>query len=484
VVIQSRLSSSRLPGKALLTLGGMPLVELVARRASRSGHEVVVATSEEQYDARIAEHLRSVGIAVVRGPLDDVLGRFVAATADLDPTDRVVRLTGDNPVADADIVDELLAAVDASGHTYGRVDIDRVPEGLGAEAFPVGALRLAAVSATRSYDREHVTPWLRRELGELLFVPAGLDLDPRRFRCTVDVLADYVRVADLFGAHPDPVSVPWRTLLSGLASRLGDGATYLPVRGWSGTAPSALVLGLDGLAGADAAQLRRMAQVAADFGVTHVDTGAAGGGGQALFRVATEPALVQRFSTVTRIAANSQTPGTGGPDSVDRALERASATLGRRRCGVVLFDGVPAAASDAAAWQRVAAHRDAGEVDRVGVRVHSPEELWAAVRLPGLGYLELPVPARGEAWWAGGTAAAALASASASPAGSTSASASAQSAGSASRSACGVVVSAYAEERGCGREAARMLRLPWVTTAVVTPGCEQELRAAARVGTA
>ena len=144
VVIQSRLSSSRLPGKALLTIAGMPLVELVARRASRSGHEVVVATSEEQDDGRIAEHLRSVGMPVVRGPLDDVLGRFVLATADLDPADRVVRLTGDNPVADADLVDELLAAVDASGHTYGRVDIDRVPEGLGAEVFSVGALRLAA----------------------------------------------------------------------------------------------------------------------------------------------------------------------------------------------------------------------------------------------------------------------------------------------------------------------------------------------------
>lgn len=148
VVIQSRLNSSRLPGKAMLTIAGMPLIELVARRASRSGHEVVVATSEEQYDERIAGHLSSVGIPVVRGSLDDVLGRFVQATADLAPEDRVVRLTGDNPVADADLVDELLAALDASDHTYGRVDIDQVPEGLGAEAFSVAALREAAETAT------------------------------------------------------------------------------------------------------------------------------------------------------------------------------------------------------------------------------------------------------------------------------------------------------------------------------------------------
>jgi hypothetical protein len=129
----------------------------------------------------------------------------------------------------------------------------------------------------------------------------------------------------------------------------------------------------------------------------------------------------------------------------------------------------------------VAAYRKAGEVDRVGVRVHTPDELWAALRLPGLGYLELPVPACGEPWWADGPAASAVASAVASASASAGASAGASVAGSAPRSACGVVVSAYAEDLTRGHDAARMLQLPWVTTAVVTPGCEQELQDAARV---
>ncbi|MGL5851560.1 MAG: cytidylyltransferase domain-containing protein, partial [Phycicoccus sp.] len=89
VVVQSRLSSSRLPGKALLTTAGMPLVELVARRAARSGHEVVVATSVEATDERVVATLARAGIATVRGSLDDVLGRFVAATADLADDDLV-----------------------------------------------------------------------------------------------------------------------------------------------------------------------------------------------------------------------------------------------------------------------------------------------------------------------------------------------------------------------------------------------------------
>jgi spore coat polysaccharide biosynthesis protein SpsF len=435
----------------------------VARRASRNGHEVMVATSEEPDDARVAEHLRSVGVPVLRGPLDDVLGRFVLATADLDPTDRVVRLTGDNPVADADLVDELLAAVEASGHTYGRVDIDRVPEGLGAEVFTVAALRRAAECATAPYDREHVTPWLRRELGELLFVPSGPQLDPRRFRCTVDVLADYVRVSGLFTWQTDPVQVPWRTLMAELAGVLGEDAPYLPVRA-AGTGQSALVLGLDQLAGADPGLVRRVLRLAERRGVSHVDTGMAGAAGQALFRAASEPALVQRFSVICRVdPADASGDGDGGAvpleRALDRALERALGDLGRRRCAVVLVDGVAAAlAGDGAVWQRLSAYLEAGEVDRIGVRVRAGEELDDALRLPRLGYLELPATA-GTPWWADGPLATAATS--------------------------GVVVSLYPTDLD-GRAYGAALRASprWVASALVAPRSERDLVDAVRQLTA
>jgi spore coat polysaccharide biosynthesis protein SpsF len=462
VVIQSRLSSSRLPGKALLTIAGMPLVELVARRASRSGHEVVVATSEEQDDGRIAEHLRSVGVPVLRGPLDDVLGRFVLATADLDPTDRVVRLTGDNPVADADLVDELLTAVAESGHAYGRVDIDRVPEGLGAEVFSVGSLRLAAERATASYDREHVTPWLRRELGELLFVPNGPQLDPRRFRCTVDVLADYVRVSGLFTWQTDPVQVPWRTLMAELAGGLGEDAAYLPLR-VQGSGMSALVLGLDQVLHADPSLVRRLLRVAQEHGVSHVDTGMAGEGGQALFRTGSEPAVVQRFSTIVRVGPRAVTGRRGAIDAVEcgleRPLERALGDLGRRRCDVVLVDSVTAArADDGAAWQRLCAYRDAFEVNRIGVRVRTREELDQALRLPALGHLEVAATA-GAPWWADGPLAAVAAS--------------------------GVVVSLdLCDPDGGDSIAALRTSPPWVASALISPRSERDLVQAVRQLTA
>lgn len=216
VVIQSRLSSSRLPGKALMNVGGMPLVELVARRASRTGWEVVVATSVESYDDRIAATLEPVGIRVLRGSLDDVLSRFLDATSDMAETDRVVRLTGDNPVGDADLIQELMDAMEATGREYGRVDIEVVPEGLGVEVFPVGLLRRAGREATDPYDREHVTPWIRRHTDELLFAPRRNPGQPAVYRATVDCLHDFTRVSRLFDGYADPISVPWAEIMDGL----------------------------------------------------------------------------------------------------------------------------------------------------------------------------------------------------------------------------------------------------------------------------
>ncbi|MDE9366988.1 aldo/keto reductase [Luteipulveratus sp. YIM 133132] len=387
VVIQSRLNSSRLPGKALMTVAGMPLIELVARRASRSGHEVVVATSDEHYDTRIADHLATVGIPVMRGDLDDVLGRFVAATQDLAPTDRVVRLTGDNPVMDADVVDELLAAMDESGHAYGRVDIDVVPEGLGAEAFWVSDLRRAAESTTDPYDREHVTPWLRRELGELLFAPEGNPGDPRRFRCSVDNLNDFDRVSRIFATTNDPVGISWRELLEVLREEVeAEGAT-VPLRGPEDWQQSAFVLGGVHLAGTDAPaapEVRSLLITAVSRGVTHVDVGRADGPSMKVLRANLNPQLTRRLGYLCRLRPLRG----GGALAVEASLERTFAEMGERRVAAALVSGPEDA--DEAAWERLREYQRTGEVGRIGVALWSGSEIDQALALPGIGYLELP----------------------------------------------------------------------------------------------
>lgn len=364
VVVQSRLSSSRLPGKALMTVGGMPLIELVARRASRSGFEVVVATSVESYDDRIAEHLQRVGISVVRGDLDDVLGRFIQATADLDDTDRVIRLTGDNPVGDAALVQEMLDEMAGTGHDYGRVDIDHTPEGLGVEAFSVGSLRRAAAEATDSYDREHVTPWIRRTLGEYLFVPKAAFGDPTIYRCTTDCLHDYDRVSRLFDGVADPVDVPWRDLMGKLDDMV-QGYGTLAVDTGRARRLTSVILGVDRLEGAPGDVVRDCFASAVNRGISSVLLRL----GQApIVATGTLPGLRQRLTALIRLD-----DGAGHPEA---PLERAFAHLGQRRAEVVL--AAPTVSDDA--WETLRGYHRDGVVAELGLSVGSPSEIPAEPR--------------------------------------------------------------------------------------------------------
>ncbi len=384
MVIQSRLNSSRLPGKALMSIAGMPLIELVARRASRSGHEVIVATSDEHYDTRITEHLTAVGVPVMRGQLDDVLGRFVDATADLDPDDRVVRLTGDNPVMDSDVIDELLLAMDASGHDYGRVDVDVVPEGLGAEGFWVRDLRRASQRTDDPYDREHVTPWLRRNLGELLFAPSGNPGEPQRFRCTVDTLDDFDRASRLFAQVSDPVAASWTALLSLLAREVCAAGCSVVQRG-SALGLSGIVFGGSHLTQPPAPVTRAMLTDAVARGVTHVEVGRADGDAEAVLRACADPQLVQRVKVISRLMPLEG----GGSAALEAGLERSFATIGRRSATAVLLDALVDAGPQN--WARLTRYRHEGTVAAIGVASRSATEAAAALRLPGIGLVELPV---------------------------------------------------------------------------------------------
>lgn len=395
VVIQSRLSSSRLPGKALLRLGGLPLIELVARRAARSGHEVVVATSVEPYDDRIADHLERVGVPVLRGDLDDVLGRFAAATADLADDDLVVRLTGDNPLMDAGVIDELMAAMAVSGNAYGRVDIDVVPEGLGCEVFTARDLRRAAAEATDPYDREHVTPWLRRTLGELAFAPAANPGDPVAHRATVDCLHDYDRISRLFDDEPDPVGIGWSTLMGRLVAAVAAAGAQDPAVDRDGPRLTAVLLGTaragttgDGVR--EAAAVRALFARAVDAGASHA---VAGPGEAAVLAAGTLPALRQRLGLVVTL------PPVEHPiDSpahlawqVRAGVERAMAEVQQRSLAGVLFASVEDAfAGDGGAWDTLLEYVGAGLVAEPGVVVAEPDHVGLLAGLDGLRLVVVP----------------------------------------------------------------------------------------------
>src|SRR5438093_4137594 len=109
-ILQARVSSSRLPGKVLKPLLGVPMLLRQIERLDRawSLDKLIIATSRDGADDALAALCCENGIECCRGSLDDVLDRFYQAARHYQP-EHVVRLTGDCPLADPAIIDAVVA---------------------------------------------------------------------------------------------------------------------------------------------------------------------------------------------------------------------------------------------------------------------------------------------------------------------------------------------------------------------------------------
>lgn len=164
VVIQARMSSTRLPGKVLLDLAGKPVLHWVIRAAKAipGASGVVVATSDHPDDLPIAQWCEAQEVDCLRGPLDDVLRRFTMA-AEQYGAKHILRITADCPFLDPWAAGLVIAALVESGCAFAtNADSGTWPDGLDAEAIDVGALKAADLEASSKVEREHVTPFIKR----------------------------------------------------------------------------------------------------------------------------------------------------------------------------------------------------------------------------------------------------------------------------------------------------------------------------------
>lgn len=208
-IIQARMSSSRFPGKVLEPVLGLPMIVFMVRRVQQATlvNEVLVATSTDPSDDALADALQSHGIGCFRGSLNDVLGRFHDAAAHTG-AEQIVRLTGDCPLMDADLVDRALALLTTSGADYvSNVAPPSYPDGLDVEAFTMAALNDAWRNAQRPSEREHVTLYLRAGHAHVKTAGWAGVADLSTLRWTVDHRDDLAHVKALITAagHTSPI---------------------------------------------------------------------------------------------------------------------------------------------------------------------------------------------------------------------------------------------------------------------------------------
>ena len=210
-IIQARMGSTRLPNKVMKKIGGKPLIEILLRRLSKSTlvDEIVLATSTNQNNIPLIEFIKGLGFTVVTGSEDDVLDRYLKA-ADETAAEVIVRITGDCPMVDPRLVDQVIKEFMHSNCQYfSNTDPATYPDGLDIEVFHSDALRQAHAQTSEQPDREHVTLFLRNSG---LFKKGSIsnEKDFSSLRWTVDEPADFKVISDVFNHFAPNIHFGWK----------------------------------------------------------------------------------------------------------------------------------------------------------------------------------------------------------------------------------------------------------------------------------
>jgi len=214
-IVQARMGSTRFPDKVMRPINGVPMIELLLRRLARAKRidRIILATSDDPHNQPLADHARSLGYEVFRGSENDVLDRFYQAAKPHQP-EAVVRITGDCPLIDPDLVDQVIAAREEQGVDYLSNTLPlSYPDGLDTEVFSFRALERAVRQATKPAEREHVTPFIR-ESGLFKTGNFAYAEDHSMERWTVDEAADFEVIAAVFNYFHPRNDFSWQEVLA------------------------------------------------------------------------------------------------------------------------------------------------------------------------------------------------------------------------------------------------------------------------------
>lgn len=214
LIIQARMTSTRLPGKVMLPLCGMPVLQVMIERLPSWRQQIIVATTNDGSEQPIVQLCQQLGVRYFQGDTDDVLGRYYQAATffGADDTTTIVRLTSDCPLIDDALTSQVI-------QTFGQGGYDMVslgphsgyPRGLDCCAFAYSLLRHTQHRATHPADREHVTLGMAKFADlKSLSLSAGEDLS--HYRLTLDEPDDYQALIAVYSEFANNLGFSYEVL--------------------------------------------------------------------------------------------------------------------------------------------------------------------------------------------------------------------------------------------------------------------------------
>lgn len=201
IIVQARMTSTRLPGKVLKEVMGKPLLgyQLERLRRVNLADEIVVATTVNDTDLPIVELSKQLKVLCYRGSENDVLSRYFEAAKE-NRADAVVRVTSDCPLIDPKVIDDVIQFY-IDNHTrydYVANTLERTfPRGMDTEVFSFDSLQEAFYEATETSEREHVTLFIYRHSDRFRLGNIAYLTNESHHRWTVDTPQDFELIKNI-----------------------------------------------------------------------------------------------------------------------------------------------------------------------------------------------------------------------------------------------------------------------------------------------
>lgn len=201
IIIQARTGSSRLPGKILLPLhDGNTFLDLLVTRLTTELPKipVIIATTDNPNDDIIVEHAKKAGVKSFRGSEKNVLDRYATCAAE-HGFDTVIRICGDNPFLDIELLDKLIQKYDGEDYlSYGIKDKPSILSHYGFFAEIVTTTALQKANVLGGKCKEHVTNCIygNAVFFKVKYVP--IKIDNKFIRCTLDTQSDFNTLSFLY----------------------------------------------------------------------------------------------------------------------------------------------------------------------------------------------------------------------------------------------------------------------------------------------
>lgn len=220
VLIQARTQSVRLPNKVLAMIENKPLIWCIIERLKKSVNveQIILAVPSSKEDKKLMKIAEEHNILSFDGDENDVLSRFYYAAIKYN-ADPIIRITGDCPLVDPNLLDEIIEFYKKSEYDYvSNTLIPTYPDGLDIEIFSFKTLEIAFKEAKLKSEREHVTPYIYNNPKKFYLYNYKNILDQSNYRWCVDEQPDLELIRLIYSNFKPKFIFPFRDVIKFIES--------------------------------------------------------------------------------------------------------------------------------------------------------------------------------------------------------------------------------------------------------------------------